>query len=77
MTLEQALNSSDYSSARRESGGMLTVVEEFEIGEYVVTFGQDRMPPTEFKTYPTRAGAIVAVGQEATLDEWEPVDEDD
>jgi hypothetical protein len=78
MTLQDAINASDYSTATAEYNGMYTTVEgSLSDGNFIITTGVQGMPPTERQEVTGLDAAIKVIEAKGLLDEdWMPIGEE-
>ena len=79
MSLQQAIETSEYSTATAEYNGMYTTVNGSLLdGNYIITTGVQGMPPRERQEVFGIDAAINAIKDKGLLDEdWESVGEDE
>ncbi len=78
MTLQDAINTSDYSTATTEYNGMYTTVDGSLLdGNFVITTGVQGMPPTDRQEVPGVDAAIKVIQDKRLLNEdWMPIGEE-
>jgi hypothetical protein len=78
MTLQDAIELSDYSTAAAEYNGMYTTVDgNLSDDNFIITTGVQGMPPTEYREVAGLDAAINVIQGKGLLDEdWMPVGEE-
>lgn len=80
MTLEEAINASQFDEAMAKCNGLWCKVSDNQDdeGSWGVSIGVERMPTHDYQQVPTLEAAIEVVKEKGWLDEdWQPVGDDD